>query len=386
MIKEESNINEKYVSKFSKFTYVIINYVFIATFISIYFLNNNNTLSSYENTRLINLIMTMILLGLLFIYSIKELKLTLITYLLFLIMISISVFVLLIRQYIIFHWIYLAFIILLVKIDIKINVKLKKFMIYTSFIAVLYQMYSIRFLGSVPVLSWLDPNYSAYYIFMLSIFSRKSGNKLISNVLILLGFLTLSRTYMVAIIVYLLLEKSSFLNYLIIRIRIVNFFKLMIISLIVLFTIGSFFIAIEREVTHFTSRGIERIFVINDLSNLHRFIANQKFVESIFSNPNYYLLGTKVEDYQNRVFINTPHNAFLSLIVNYGILFTLPFIILYGISLNKLIDKKNVPLIISQFIFYSLLGAGVQGFPGILLFFTLREEHTDKNIKNNENA
>lgn len=379
MTREEFNISKKPENVNSKLANFIVNYSFIATFISIYILNNNSNIPSYTYTRIINLVMTMVLLSLLVLYAIKEMKLSLKTYSLLFSAISISFVVLLIRWYIIFHWIYLVTIVLLLKEkDIRVNLKVKKTVIWASSIFVLYQLSTTRFLGTVPVLSWQDPNYSAYYIFMLGVFSKKSGYKKISLILLLLGFLTLSRTYILAVLLFLVFENINSLKILFIKCKMVGFFRLMIISLIVVLAFGSFYIAKERDVTHFTDRGVERLFVVGDLSNLHRFIANEKFIDSILSNPGQYLFGMDTPDYQNKVFMNTPHNAFLALIVNYGILFFFPFILLYGMSFNKLFSKDNIPLIIPQFIFYSFLGAGIQGFPGLLLFFTLRECSSNK--------
>jgi len=358
----------------SKLPSVIVDYAFIATFLSIFVLNNNSSLSTYPTTRLINLILTLILLGLLFISAFDEIKLYPKMYLLLFATIVISLIVLFVRSYVNFHWIYLCYIVFMVSSDIKINIKVKKYVVYLSFLFVVYQLATFRFLGTVPVLSWIDPNYSGYYIFMFSIFSKNSGFKKISVALILLGLLTLSRTYILAIIIFLLFDNIEYLKQLVFKFKLAEFFRLMIISLVVVMIIGSLFIASDKKRSHFSDRGIERIFSVDDLSNLYRFTANKKFADSILSNPSYYFFGVNTVDYQFDVFMNTPHNSFLALIVNYGIFFAFPFILIYGMSFNKLFTKDNVPLIISHFIFYSFLGAGIQGFPGLLLFYTLREK------------
>lgn len=361
------------MSKRINLSKTIVNYAFISTFISIFILNNNNNSTNYFITRVINLVLTLLLLCMLTLSLIKGFSLKVRTYLLILFLVSSVMVVLALRKYMIFHWIYLIFIIYYSKIEIELNEKIKRIIILTSFASISFQMFTNNFLGYIPVLSWQDPNYSAYYLFMFFLFTKRNNYKIISYVTLSFGFLTLSRTYILAVIIYLIIDKSHNVRNFITKFKLNSFYKLSFISIVFVLFVGNYFLSNVGDIINVNDRTFDRITNINDASNQFRFIANNKFIEALINNPSKFLFGVDKETYQSSFFINTPHNSFLALITNYGMLFSIGFLIVFGNCINKLFVEKNYSIIISQFVFFTLLGSGFQGFPGILLFFALKQ-------------
>lgn len=352
----------------------IFHYVYVVVFFTIYILTNHSSNSLFLYTKLFNLLTTMILLSFLF-YKLAlsnfKLNINKIDFIVFFLIICIVLYTFISRQYINFHWIYLIFAyIYFYHKDIQLNQKFKKIVLTIVFVAVIYQLITIRFDGVRPVINWYDPNYSGFFIFVLFLFLRYEKMRIMSYIILFVGFLTLSRAYILAVLIYFVFTKISLFVSLIRKFRLNRFFVILFISFMPLFFIESYFISQDSRLKANTSEN-KNLYEVADASNQDRFTANVMFKEDLFNNLQKYQFGVALEDYTTNVFRNTPHNSFYTMIINYGIYFTILYFIIFAKIYNRFFNKQNIAIIISLFSYYMLLGAGIQGYPGLLIFYLL---------------
>lgn len=355
------------------------NYVFIITLFTIYILNNDHRLNSYQYTRFFNLGATIILLILLIlkiIYNKDEKIFKKIDIIIFGFIFLSFILTYICRKYINFHGIYLLFAYIYMKEDIIVNKKLKKNLLIIVFFSVIYQLVTIRFLGVRPVINWYDPNYSSFYLFCLFLLLKKENMRYMASIILISGFFTLSRNYILAVICYLTIEKFSLIKRYIIKYKFNNFYLIMLLGVIGLLTVES--IILTNSISQNTGNNISRLYKFKDASNKDRFTANIKFKKDMKENFKKYQFGTNVEEYTKEIFRNVPHNYIYGLILNYGLYFTLFFYMIFGKIYNRFFVEENIAIILSFFLYYLFLGVGIQGFPGLLTLFVLNENRSEK--------
>lgn len=355
-----------------------IHFVYIITFITIYVLTNNHESDKYLYTKVFNLVTTIILLGLLSIklfFSKKTFQKRI--FLFFFTLFVVVLLTLIYRNYINFHWIYLLFAYMYMDKDTYINKYTKNVVIYVTFLSIIYQMSTLRFMFVRPVINWYDPNYSGFFLFCFYLYLRKENRKILSLIVFILGFLTLSRNYILAQLLYIILEKSNFIKNIIKKLRINNFIKLTLICLVIL-TITENFI-LTSEMKSYNQNDFSRLYTFQDASNNDRFTANKKFKEQITKNPLSYQFGVDIDEYTKVVFRNTPHNFIYSFIVNYGFYFMIIYIFVFSKIYQRVFIYDNFSYIISLFLYYIFLGVGLQGYPSLLIFFILTISKGGKN-------
>ncbi len=351
----------------------IFHYVYLITFVTIYLLNNHSSSNLFGYTKIFNLVTTMFLLFLLFyklLLSNFKIKINKFDFIIFALILSVVLFTILTRKYINFHWIYLIFAYIFFYKDIKLNENFKKLVLTIVFFSVIYQISTIRFDGIRPVINWYDPNYSGFFIFVLFLFLRYEKMRIMSYIILALGFLTLSRAYVLAVLIFFVLNNLPFLLTFIKKFKLNHFFVILFISFIPLFFIEKYFVSQDVRLHAATSEN-KKLSSIADASNQDRFTANILFKEDLFENIQKYQFGVNIEDYVEDVFRNTPHNAFYTIIINYGLYFFILYFIIFAKIYDKFFTKQNIPIIISLFSYYMLLGAGIQGYPGLLVFYLL---------------
>ena len=208
----------------------------------------------------------------------------------------------------------------------------------TMVYSVMYRILGIGGRGEGEVGSGLiftaigEVNLTGLSLFCLALIVRKK-NKFLGNVVATLGILTVSRSYMLALIsVFVfnikiirkamdkLIDKCTYLNF-------------TIISSVVLFGLGIYNIYLYLNgmiVSHSLTEGFGRLFVFNDLSNYFRFLAIYLIVMIIISNPTAAFLGFTNEQFveYGREITNSQgllfsdigtHNLFFSHLKMYGI-------------------------------------------------------------------
>ena len=101
-------------------------------------------------------------------------------------------------------------------------------------------MVYFRTIDNRPVLSYIDPNYSGFILFLFFCFLQKVGYHKLSIVIICLGLFTLSRNFILAVAIYFLFHKIHLLKKITIRF---NFLFLFLLLNIVVLAFSAFFIA-----------------------------------------------------------------------------------------------------------------------------------------------
>lgn len=351
----------------------IFHYVYAVVFITIYILNNNHSEYSSLYMEIFNLITTVLLLFFLLyklVLSDFKLKINKVDFIFFSLILCIALLTLLTRNYFNFHWIYLIFAYIYFNKHIELNQKFRKRVLTVVFFSVIYQLLTLRFMLIRPVINWYDPNFSGFFLFVLFLFLKYEKMRIMSYVILFSGLLTLSRGYILAITLFFTIDNFNFIKNIIIKLKLNRFLTLLGISLFGLIFIENYFV-VEEGTLSGSGNDIEKIYTIADASNQDRFTANVLFKNDLFNNFLDYQFGVDIEYYTANIFRNTPHNAFYSIIINYGIYFTILFFIIFSKIYNRFLDKENIAIGISLFSYYMLLGAGIQGYPGILVFYLL---------------
>lgn len=259
----------------------------------------------------------------------------------------------------------------------------------TMVYSVMYRILGIGGRGEGEVGSGLiftaigEVNLTGLSLFCLALVVRKK-NKFLGNVVATLGILTVSRSYMLALIsVFVfnikiirkamdkLIDKCTYLNF-------------TIISSVVLFGLGIYNVYLYLNgmiVSHSLTEGFGRLFVFNDLSNYFRFLAIYLIVMIIISNPTAAFLGFTNEQFveYGREITNSQgllfsdigtHNLFFSHLKMYGIavFFEIYFVSKY---LKQIITTNNFGIFLAIFLYSIILGTGLSSYWLFLTTITL---------------
>jgi hypothetical protein len=286
-----------------------------------------------------------------------------------------------VRRYVIAHWVYLLTAILALKSEVQVSDRVKKWSIYLCLISIIFQLATIRFFDGRPTLSHIDTNYSGFYIFCFFAFAWKNGYRKIALIAGALGFLTLSRCYMLAMAAFFFVEYVPFF-----RKKIMSRFSFPVLLLsgyLALLLLGGYFLQrVSPEegykATHQTEKS--RLLVFKDLSNVHRFMANQKFLDDFMEKPSKYFWGIDAKEYNKTVFLNTPHNGIFSLVVSYGLFFTFFYLLLLLKAFNRFYTPPNFPFFAGLLLYLLFLGGMLWGIQLIWIAFILKANNL--NIEN----
>ena len=357
----------------------IFSFVFTITFLSLFLLNNNR--KDPSNLLLLNSILSFFTL--LFICVIPSgffnnlhLKVKVIDFFLFVIILSGFVFCLIVRGYIIVHWVYLfIFYILVSASDFNLSTFLKKSLLFIGFFSLVLQLVLFDLDGR-PVLSYIDSNYSSMMIFLFSVYVFYNIGKFHSLLPFSLGILTLSRAYVLVCLVFFLLyyiRKYDLLN------RTMLFFTRPIVSFVIITFLPLLINFVF--VLNFTSETVAITTVDNkfsgsliDRSNLDRSLASVLFITQLTSNPFDYMFGVNIDWYLDNVFRNSPHHSFFQMVLNYGWVFSLPYIFIFLLCSRRICLERPemAPFYIALFIYLMTLGGGLFGMTLIFIGFIFR--------------
>lgn len=357
--------------RYNKVSSFFISIIYLLILFSVYFLNNSPTDQSILYTKLFNLaVSALVLFMLLYGAVFLELKSKVIDFFVIANLLVVVIATYLTRGYVNFHWIYLFFAYFYFKNNnsIHINRTFNVVVLLAAFFASLFWMYNTRFYDGRPVTNWFDPNYSGFYVFVLFLLLWYSNLKFFSLIILFSGFLLLSRSYYLSVLIFFLLVNINLFREVFFKFKLNHFLVMVFIGLCFLIPIEKYFTSHESRLASMSDKSV---LVVADASNQDRFTANVLFKEDLLESFLDYQFGMDVEEYTDRVFRNTPHNAFYALIINYGVYFTFFYLILYARAYDRFFTKENFPIIMCLFPYYLLLGAGIQGFPGLLVFFLL---------------
>lgn len=276
---------------------------------------------------------------------------------------------------------YLLFVpILFLKIVIKEKEQIKYFLkksniLYICLIfTLLYSIINFGYNGRYAFTAIMEINQSGLAIFCLGLLLMIK-NKTIGNLTLIFGLLTFSRSYYLAFILYLFsktkLGKKISKNKFIINNS--SYFKLTIISTILLVIIGFYYIEQYKLGNIFWGDELStRLFNFLDYSNLFRFVVNIAVLIIFYKFPKKLLFGltdTEYIYYGKKIYnnygipykYNEPHNLFLSHLKKYGF-FSIIEIIYVSNILKKIIDEKNYWIYISVVLYSIFLGAGLYSY------------------------
>lgn len=260
------------------------------------------------------------------------------------------------------------------------------------FFTFLYSLISFGNGGRYAHSAILEINQSGLAIFCLALLLIKK-NKKIGYMTLFFGLLTFSRSYYLAVILYFLSKTSLFKKICKLKsiIKLSSYTKITIISTIILFLVGIYFIDQYKLGNIFWGDELStRLFNFLDYSNLFRFMANIAVLSIFYLNPKKLLFGiTDAEyiKYGNKVYSDygvvykytNPHNLFLSHLKLYGF-FSIIEIMYVSTILKKITTKDNL-LVLYGIILYSIfLGAGLYSYWLYLSIFVLINLKKEKEV------
>jgi len=226
-------------------------------------------------------------------------------------------------------------------------------------------------------------NQSGLAIFCLGLMLMKK-NKKIGIFTLLLGLLTFSRSYYLAIIIC-LISKLKTVRKVLLKEKIVkfcNYTNLTIISSVVLIIIGFFYIEQYKNGNIFWGDQLSnRLYTFLDYSNFFRFTAIVNLILIFKYMPSKLLFGISEHEF---VFFGSgiadklgipysaivPHNLFYSHLKIYGI-FSFVETIYVSIILKKVVNQYNFLIFIAIVLYSFILGAGLYSYWLYLSCFVL---------------
>ncbi|CAH7043639.1 conserved membrane hypothetical protein [Vibrio chagasii] len=340
----------------------------VITFVSLYFLDRDRTNAS--NLLILNSILSIFtFISLVFFpYAYRSiLRYNISLYDVGLLTILITSFVLTVffRKYINVHWVYLIGFLIISYFEVKnINVSLLKVLIGLAIISICYQLLTSESVGR-RTLTYIDPNYSSMVIYFLGILCLKLKYRTFGYLILSLGLLTLSRNYMLALIVFFTVQYVCRRD--IIHRFICSFFRPWVILLIVCIlpvAINLWFLSVASMTDVVTNSADTKLSgSLIDSSNLHRSLANIRFVEDLGSNPMKYIFGSDSGVYIENIFMNTPHHAVFQMVLNYGYIFTLAYLLLFFKRCYQSCrtSKFNTSFYSGLITYFMILGGGING-------------------------
>lgn len=228
------------------------------------------------------------------------------------------------------------------------------------FIYILY--FFVHKVGGRVTGSFLDPNISGYYLFLIYGYYRITGGKVLSIFILLVGISTLSRNFFLAVLIFEIFKLGVVSNF----VKPFGFLRLpaflSITSVILVITTSLFVIQVAN---HSKTIGgtTDRLTNINDGSNYARAKANVSMVERLLDGE--FILSGNGQKADTRT-EHRPHNAFLRAIYRYGAVASFfCFLAFFFVSKNLLL--KHQAFYFSLFAYYSLLNDFITGSEIVLV-------------------
>lgn len=238
---------------------------------------------------------------------------------------------------------------------------------------IIYSLVYFGYLNRFAFLGVAEANISGVGIFLLGAFVRAKSKRM-SNVIWLVGVLTLSRNYLLALIVFggtSWIIKKNIGNKII---KIFTFGKIGIASSAILLMMAKVFQKYFRLgiVSDYVEGGIKRFINIIDVSNYRRFIVNGGTIEIYRLHPHLLMTGIKHSEFSNYYYEvcrimgadysnDRPHNFFFSYLQIYGIFSVIIFWFLSKIFI-KIVNKNNFPIFMAAMVYAIFLGMGFSGY------------------------
>lgn len=264
-----------------------------------------------------------------------------------------------------------------------INKKLIRKFCYIYITGIIIQLSLFKYFGR-RVLAVLDPNYSAYILFLFFILLDKIKLSFLKWLVLFMGFFMLSRNYILGVVLYFLLKIPIILK--ISKKILKKFFRdnAIIVSLSIFFVtlfIGYVFLKINHHSNY--EYGASRLLTINDDSNYLRFEQYFSFFKALKEYDILRNFGLTDIEYKKIPYIKVnPHNPLLVMIRSMGIY---TGCIVYLSTVQLLFRKKitkyitfAIPLLIYQTFFLALYVGLYIMLVGVIVSFIKYENELEK--------
>lgn len=264
-----------------------------------------------------------------------------------------------------------------------INKKLIKKFCYIYITGIIIQLSLFKYFGR-RVLAVLDPNYSAYILFLFFILLDKVKLSFLKWLVLFMGFFMLSRNYILGVVLYFLLKIPIILK--ISKKILKKIFRnnAIIVSLSIFFVtifIGYVFLRINHHSNY--EYGASRLLTINDDSNYLRFEQYFSFFKALKEYDILRNFGLTDIEYRKIPYIKVnPHNPLLVMIRSMGIYIGC---IVYFSTIQLLFRKKitkyitfAIPLLIYQTFFLALYVGLYIMLVGVIVSFIKYENELEK--------
>jgi hypothetical protein len=230
-------------------------------------------------------------------------------------------------------------------------------------------------------LGGLDPNYSAFLLFLLFSFNLKVGGDFFGRCfLVLLTLTSLSRAYLLSMLMWLIgfkynhiLERFSRLLVLT-PLFLLFLFSLWIVLNPIKFVLFHYFDILTGLAYRYLGDSARLINFVNNESDLKRYLANKKMIEFFLTNPRVFFLGFDLVTYEKTVFPYAPHNLLLLQILKSGFILGISVICYFFKKLHDYSDG-NTALIFSSSVFFSFLGLELGSVYSIFFVFIIKLNH-----------
>lgn len=265
------------------------------------------------------------------------------------------------------------------------------------FATVFYSIYYYKLDGNRRLVRTAvgEINQSGLAIFCLGMIFRKK-KKWLGNIVMALGVLSFSRNYVLAILIYFILN-ISIIKHFVIKYKLekkFSFLSITFISTIILVILGGVYQYLYRKgMISFAQVSINRLFNLVDMANYYRFTANMYLGHIFIENPLLFLKGIPdLQVYQNYCYEiagrigylfsgNTPHNFFFSYLRIYGGFIIVIFFYISKI-MKSIVNYNNFGVFLAIMSYAIFLSAGFNTFWLYLTLFTLLVYEDEKNGRN----
>lgn len=238
---------------------------------------------------------------------------------------------------------------------------------------IFYTFYYSEKSGVINIyISILDPNETSLLLMILGFYSIKRF-KFVGFLVFIIGTLTFSRNYLLALLVYIFIMFVYNLLPKIVKKAIINFSFMIFLSSSVLFIIGYVFVFLAQKGYLFKpSFNFQKFFNLIDLSNYLRFSTNYLLIKSMLVNPSNFILGFKgyssyrdsITKVSNLIGVyytgNTPHNYFFSQLRILGVSVFYQIYLLNELF-KKILDSRNIAVFMSILTYAIFLGSSFSG-------------------------
>ena len=272
------------------------------------------------------------------------------------------------------------------KNDLNYIVKImlnSKWIDFALFMIVLYSLYGYfieknRFFISSAI---GEENFTGISIIILALIYYKR-NHFLAYIVFGIGFLTLSRNYILAVICIVIFNNKSIKKAIKKIYKKVSFFIVLVISSGLLYILGLVSIRLYKlGVIAFYTSLKDRLHNFFDLSNYARFTTNYFYIQSILNSPIKLFTGQSMNEFQKAALQiakkdgviyrgNGLHNYALSYLMNYGIAAVFCFIITSKVIKNYT-TEHNFYIFVVLSLYAIFLGAGPAGYWLVLFVFLM---------------